>query len=143
MRRFILAFTILAALLAACSSSQATQSNEKPGKPIAVSGGEYQDISTAELKTMLENKDFVFVNVHIPFEGDIPDTDLSIPYDEISQHLDLLPADKDAKIVLYCRSDRMSMIAAEELVRQGYTNIFNLDGGFLDWEQQGFPIEGR
>jgi len=143
MRRFILLFILLAALLAACSGSQDTQSDGKPGKRIAVSGGEYQDVSSVELKTMLENKDFVFVNVHIPFEGDIPNTDLSIPYDEISQHLDLLPADKDAKIVLYCRSDRMSMIAAEELVRQGYTNIFNLDGGFLDWEQQGFPIEGR
>src|SRR3990172_5209494 len=141
MRRFILAFTILAALLAACSSSQATQSNEKPGKPIAVSGGEYQDISTAELKTMLENKDFTFVNVHIPFEGDIPDTDLSIPYDEIEQHLEELPADKGAKIVLYCRSDRMSNIAAEKLVQLDYTNVWNLEGGFNEWGNAGLPLE--
>lgn len=143
MKRFLFALTLIAALLVACGGSQATQTGNKPGRPITVSGGEYRDISVAELKTMLDNKDFTFVNVHIPFEGDIPNTDLSIPFDEISQHLDQLPADKDAKIVLYCRSDRMSNIAAEELVRQGYTDIYNLDGGFVAWEQQGFPIEGR
>ncbi len=143
MRKFVLILTLMAAFLVACSSSQPAQSDGKPGKSISVNGGSYQDISVGELKTMLDNKDFTFVNVHIPFEGDIPDTDLSIPYDEISQHLDQLPADKDAKIVLYCRSDRMSMIAAEELVRQGYTDVYNLDGGFVAWEQQGHPIEGR
>jgi rhodanese-related sulfurtransferase len=143
MRRFFLIFVLAAAVLAACKNTQPTQTSGKPGKPVAVSGGEYRDISVAELNSMLEDKDFTFVNVHIPFEGDIPNTDLSIPYNEITQHLDQLPADKDAKIVLYCRSDRMSMIAAEELVRQGYTNLYNLDGGFVAWEQQGLPIEGR
>jgi len=143
MRRIATTLVFLAFILAACRQTQSTQTNDEPGKPVAVSGGEYQDLSVAELKTMLENKDFTFVNVHIPFEGDIPDTDLSIPYNEISQHLDQLPADKGAKIVLYCRSDRMSRIAAEELVGLGYTNLFNLDGGFVAWEQQGLPIEGR
>jgi rhodanese-related sulfurtransferase len=42
------------------------------------------------------------------------------------------PSDKNAKIVLYCRSRRMSAIAAEELVAQGYTNIWNLDGGMVE-----------
>jgi rhodanese-related sulfurtransferase len=99
----------------------------------------YTDISVTELSEMLENKDFTMVNVHIPFEGDLPQTDLSIAYDQIEQHLDLLP-DKDAPIVLYCRSDRMSHIAAKALVKNGYTNVFNLDGGFVAWQAAGLPF---
>lgn len=94
-----------------------------------------------ELKTLMENKDFFLVNVHIPFEGNLPKINLSIPFDTIEQNLDKLPDDKTAKIVLYCRSGRMSTIAAQELVKLGYTNIWNLDGGMASWEQAGQPIE--
>jgi rhodanese-related sulfurtransferase len=114
---------------------------EVVGKQITVDGGGfYTDVSVAELQTMLANKDFTFINVHIPFEGNIANTDLSIPYDQVAQNLDKLP-DKDAKIVLYCRSDRMSNIAAKELVSLGYTNVWNLDGGMVAWEAAGLPIE--
>ena len=87
----------------------------------------------------------MFVNVHSSFEGDIADTDLCIPYDQITEPANLaqLPVDKNAKIVLYCRSGRMSAIAAEALVKLGYTNIWNLRGGMLEWERAGFEIQAR
>jgi rhodanese-related sulfurtransferase len=84
---------------------------------------------------------FLLINTHIPDEGDIPGTDLSIPYNEISAYLDQLPADKDAEIVLYCRSDNMSRSAAEDLAELGYTNLKNLDGGFIAWRNAGFPFD--
>jgi phage shock protein E len=92
---------------------------------------------------MLKDKDFVFINVHIPFEGIIADTDLSLPYNEITDPANLvqLPADRNAKIVLYCRSGRMSQIAAEALVKLGYTSIWDLAGGMVEWEQAGFDLE--
>jgi len=138
---------LLVFLTAACGQSQPAANGAGQALPLTrgtkvdVQGGAYTDISAGDLQSMLKNKDFVFVNVHIPFEGNIPQTDLSIPYDQIEQHLDQLPADKNAKIVLYCRSDRMSVIAAEKLVALGYTNIYNLDGGFAAWEQAGLPVE--
>jgi rhodanese-related sulfurtransferase len=143
---FLLIFSSL--LLAACGGSSTQESapissQAITGNKVAVSGGEYSDISVDQLQNMLNNKDFVFINVHIPFEGDIANTDLSIPYDEIDQHLDQLPAEQDARIVLYCRSGRMSSIAAETLVGLGYTNVANLDGGMVAWEQAGLPIEGN
>jgi rhodanese-related sulfurtransferase len=131
---------LFALLLAAC---QPVPSEPAPGVPVTVAGGSYRDIVASELQFMLKNKDFPLVNVHIPFEGNIPDTDLSIPYDQITEspYLSRLPVDKEAKIVLYCRSGRMSGISAEALVGLGYKNIWNLQGGMVEWEQAGFDIE--
>jgi len=146
-RKFWFVLIMLSVLISACGGEAATQSSPVssepiPGQKVTASGGEYTNITVDELQAMLENKDFVFVNVHIPFEGDIANTDLSIPYNEIDQQLDQLPA-QDARIVLYCRSDRMSSIASETLVGLGYTNVANLEGGMVAWEQAGLPIEGR
>ena len=147
-RRIGIIFIFLSILLAACSGKTTQQAS--PASPVAVTGervivagGSYTDVSVNELQSMLAKKDFVFVNVHIPYEGDIANTDLSIPYDEIDQHLEQLPANKDAKIVLYCRSGRMSSIAAETLVGLGYTNVWSLKGGMVAWEQAGLPVEER
>jgi rhodanese-related sulfurtransferase len=140
-RIITLPFIVVLLLLTACSNTTTPQpAADVVGEQVTVDGGSYKDISVMELQTMLANKDFTFINVHIPFEGDIAGTDLSIPYDQISQNLDKIP-DKGAKIVLYCRSDRMSNIAAEVLVGLGYTNLYNLDGGMVDWEKAGFSIE--
>jgi rhodanese-related sulfurtransferase len=141
-RIIALLLPLVAWFLAACSNtSPPAPVEEVVGQQVSVAEGIYTDVSVAELQTMLANKDFTFVNVHIPFEGDIANTDLSIAYNEIEQNLGMLPAEKDAKIVLYCRSDRMSRIAAETLVDLGFTNVWNLDGGMVAWEQAGLPLK--
>lgn len=117
------------------------QSKPVTGEIVSAAGGSYQNVTPTELSTMLESKDFVLVNVHIPFAGNIPGTDVAIPYNEIEPNLSQLPADKTAKIVLYCSSGRMSESAAEELVSMGYTNVWNLKGGMVDWKQAGFELE--
>jgi rhodanese-related sulfurtransferase len=131
-----LLFTLIVLLtLAGCQSRAVT------GQTVTTGSGSYRSISPAELNTMLKNKDFALINVHIPFAGNIAGTDLSIPYNEIDQHLSQLPTDKNARIVLYCRSGRMSQMAAETLVSLGYTNIWDLQGGMVAWEDAGYKIE--
>lgn len=125
---------ILSVLFTACQSKSVT------GEEVTVAGGSYKNVTPQELNTMLKDQDLVLINVHIPFAGNIAGTDQSIAYDEIEQNLSQLPG-KDAKIVLYCRSGHMSQIAAEKLASLGYTSIWNLKGGMIEWEKQGFDLE--
>lgn len=104
-----------------------------------------QDVDVAkltdlQLAAMLAQKDFFLVNVHIPYEGEIKDTDAFVAYDTMADNLDKLPQDKNAKIVVYCRSGGMSAIAARELVHLGFTQVSDLAGGMIDWEKSGYKI---
>ena len=107
---------------------------------VQVSGGSYRNIASEQLWTMLQKKDFVLINVHIPYEGELPQTDMFIPYNAIDQNIDRLPQDKAARVVLYCRSGRMSAIASETMVNLGYTNILNLKEGMREWQQKGYTL---
>ncbi len=140
--KLVLSLLVLSLLLTACGAVATPQANvDVVVKTVSVKGGgSYTDIDAADLQMMLPNKDFTLVNVHIPFVGNIPGTDLSIPFDQLAQNLDKLP-DKNAKIVLYCRSGMMSAMAAETLVNLDYTDILNLSGGMSAWEQAGLQIE--
>ena len=41
-------------------------------------------------------------------------------------------SDKDATLLIYCRSGRRSAQAAQKLVDLGYTNVYDF-GGIVDW----------
>lgn len=102
------------------------------------------EISTTELKAALAKKarlpdgqDFTFINVHTPYEAEIEKTDAFIAFDKIEENKDKLPKDKNAKIILYCQTGRMSGAAAKKLADLGYTNISHLKGGMEAWRKVG------
>jgi rhodanese-related sulfurtransferase len=133
----IAAFAALLVFVTACAQ-------KTPGDTpsLAKNADGYVDITVEQLAERMETKDFTLVNVHIPFQGDLPQTDLSIPYDEIADHLDRLP-DKNAPIVLYCRSGSLSTTAAKELVSLGYTHVMELNGGMNAWKAAGYDLVGQ
>ncbi len=67
-------------------------------------------------------------------EGHIPGAVLIPDYEIEEKAQDVIP-DKDALILVYCRSGRRSKLAAEKLVALGYTNIKEF-GGIIDWEYE-------
>ncbi len=132
----LVALLLSAILLAACSLTPGVS-----GREVQIEGGSYQAVNVQELLTMLGNKDFFMVNVHTPWQGDITQTDLQLPFDQIEQNLEQLPGDKEKKILVYCFSDGMAKIAVKSLIGLGYTNIWMLEGGTVAWEVAGQTLE--
>lgn len=133
---FLMILCAMTLMLGAC---QGTSPNA--GKEVSLDGGSYRVVTVQELQTLLEDKDFTMINVHTPWEGDIPKTDARLAYDQIEQNLDQLPTEKDAKILVYCYTSGMAKKAISTLLAQGYTNLWMLDGGTSAWEDAGLTLE--
>ena len=102
------------------------------------SSATYEQISGAEAKALMDSESgYIIIDARTQEEydqGHIPGAVL-IPEYEIADRAEKELPDKDQLILVYCRSGRRSKIAAEELVKLGYTNVKEF-GGIIDWEYE-------
>lgn len=120
------------------------QGNSSQGSPAASSSqNHWTNVSSDQLATMLEHKDFTLLNVKTPYSKEIDGTDLYIPYDQLTARASELPADKSTKILVYCLTGRSSAVAAQTLLGLGYSNVWNLDGGMTAWTSSGRTLVDR
>lgn len=49
--------------------------------------------------------------------------------------------DKDAEIILYCGGGYRSALAADNLQKMGYANVWSMAGGWHAWEESGAPCD--
>ena len=123
MKKLIL-FLLAMMLLTACGQDK--ENSQEAG---------YVNITAEQAKEIMDSQeDYIILDVRTQDEFDesrIPGAIL-IPHDEITEKAEDLLTNKDQLILVYCRSGRRSKIAAEALVKLGYTNIKEF-GGILDW----------
>ena len=95
----------------------------------------YQQITAQEAKDIMDSgKEHLIIDARTEEEfatGHIANAIL-IPEYEIADRAETELPDKDALILVYCRSGRRSKIASEELVKLCYTNVKEF-GGIIDW----------
>ncbi len=98
-----------------------------------------EDITVQELKERLDKKDdFVFIDVREQHEFDEQNLGAKlIPLGTLPQRISELENFKDQEVIIHCRSGARSGRAKEFLVQNGFTNVKNVLGGILAYNQLG------
>lgn len=98
----------------------------------------YEQISGAQAKALIDSEsNYIIIDARTQEEFDAGHIRgaILIPEYEIEARAEKELPDKDQLILVYCRSGRRSKIAAEALVKLGYTNVKEF-GGIIDWEYE-------
>ena len=75
-----------------------------------------------------------YAEVHAQDAKLMPLSDFAASYSELP---------KDTELIMICRSGARSAQAAQHLLDNGYSNVSNLKGGTLAWQEAGLPTEGE
>lgn len=117
----------------------------------------YTDVSVNDAKKMIEEGNVFVIDVRTPdefraahIEGAVyipvaslknpPGEPVLPPEDLLANQMDKLPADCDAKILVYCKTGSRSVNASKILVNAGYTNVYNMQSGLKAWIDAGYPV---
>lgn len=94
------------------------------------------DITVQELhQKLVAKEDFVFIDVREGYEYEEFNLGARlIPLGELMNHLADISDNKDAEIIVHCRSGNRSAMAKQILLQSGYTQVRNLLGGVMDWQ---------
>jgi rhodanese-related sulfurtransferase len=65
---------------------------------------------------------------------------LLLPVQELESRIAELEPYKNRTLLVYCRSGSRSARACKILTEQGFT-VINMEGGILEWNAQGLPVE--
>ena len=133
--RQILRFSALAAtlalLLAGCSARKGKPmptEEDIPGKAA------YHKLSAEEAYEMMASQEVVVVDVRTreEYDGGHIENAVLVPNESIGSEMPEALPDKEATLLVYCRSGRRSKDAAEKLLALGYQSVYDF-GGVIDW----------
>ena len=99
-------------------------------------------INSDELIEFIELNDAILVDVRTEdeYNSGYIESSLNIDYfsNEFSVNADKL--DKSTPIILYCRSGKRSSMSANKISKLGFKEIYNLQGGILEWIEEGNAV---
>jgi rhodanese-related sulfurtransferase len=96
------------------------------------------EIGPNDLRRMQQSgEDFTLIDVRERDEqakSTIPGA-IKLPRGILEVNIDQITSDKDRKLVLYCGGGSRSALAALNLKKMGFRNVFSLAGGYRDWRE--------
>jgi rhodanese-related sulfurtransferase len=136
-RRSFLTFSLTTVALAACGATGSTPDPKQYEGPLPM------NMSVTELNDRINANTGIFVlDVRSPEEyvqdGHIKGSTL-IPLPDLANRLAEIP--KDRPIAAFCRSGNRSRVAQDLLLKSGFTNVTNIEGGIGAWRGANLPTE--
>ncbi len=148
MRRLLLALSVLVLLAPIDQGSAQTAMLSPGGETIDDVRARVSNIDTATLKQMLDDDpNIVLIDVRTEREANLTGGTIRAKRNVIIPRgwLEFRIADHakamDTPIVVYCGTNRRSPLAADLLMKIGYTNVKNYADGFPAWKKAGLPLE--
>ena len=102
-------------------------------------------LTVKQLKEELDqtNESFILLDVRTREEfnsGRIKNS-INIPHDLLLSDISLVADYKSEKVVVYCRSGKLSKLVLDRLSDEGFRTLIDVDGDMLAWNSANFPIE--
>ena len=130
--RQILLFAALAASLALLSGCALSQAKEDKAEDMPDNAA-YHKISAEEAYEMMAQEVVVVdVRTREEYDGGHIENAVLVPNESIGSEMPETLPDKEATLLIYCRSGRRSKDAAQKLLALGYQSVYDF-GGVIDW----------
>ena len=137
---------LLCVLLLAGIASQVFAAAKDPMQLVAEAKAKISEVTPQQVKAEMDaGKPVILVDVRDSAEfdaGHLPKA-MNISRGLLEFKIGGTIPDKNANIVLYCRTDARSALAAAVLQEMGYSNVKNMQGAFKAWGEAGYPIYNR
>ncbi|MHA7942988.1 rhodanese-like domain-containing protein [Formosa sp. 3Alg 14/1] len=93
-------------------------------------------------KIMSEQPELMVVDVRTPEEFDSGHLEGAINYNWKSEDFNnqISDLDKSKEVLIYCRSGARSAKAAEKMRSEGFTTVYELKGGLIDWKKENMSV---
>jgi rhodanese-related sulfurtransferase len=111
--------------------------------PLVRRGAGGPSVNTLEATQMINRQDALVLDVreqaefaqsHILNARGLPLSQIEARFGDIEKF-------KDKPVIVYCATGNRSSAAAAALRKHGFSNVFNLSGGFGAWQQAGLPVQ--
>ena len=142
-RNFILILALIISAAFAFNASLALAKDMTAKDFVAEAKKNITSISVSDAKALFDKGGVTFLDVRTKKEfksGHVPGA-INLSRGLIEFKVDKKIADKNASVVVYCKSGDRSALATYTLVRMGYKNVKSMDGGWKAWTKAGYPVE--
>ena len=109
---------------------------------VAEARGGVREVSVGETGERLKNgATLIDVREDNEFEAEHAAGAEHIGRGVIERDISFKHPDKDEELILYCGGGYRSALAAANLQKMGYTNVWSMAGGWAAWKDAGAPVE--